>query len=67
MIGEDGVTVPLAVAAVIGTGYVRRLLVDAHRTAGVPLAVYGYSAAAMGRYPKSISVIAGTGLVEPTL
>lgn len=33
----------------------------------VRLVAYGYSAAALGRQPKAISVISGTGLVTPVL
>jgi HK97 family phage major capsid protein len=34
---------------------------------GVRLLAYGYSAAALGRQPKAISVVSGTGLILPSL
>ena len=36
-------------------------------TLGVMLIAYGYSALAAGRQPKAISVLAGTGLITPSL
>jgi HK97 family phage major capsid protein len=34
---------------------------------GVLLVAYGYSSAALGRQPKAISVVSGTGLITPAL
>ena len=65
---EDEIYVVRAADFILAEGPVQsRMLTEVGSgTLTVRLQVYGYSAAIAGRYPSSISIISGTGLVTPT-
>lgn len=65
---EDEIYVVRAADFILAEGPVQsRMLSEVGSgTLTVRLQVYGYSAAIAGRYPSSISIISGTGLVAPT-